>query len=90
MDWFIYNLVGDVLTYYWYGVQCKKIGYVRNKKQKGIVTSALLWACDIPNTNVLLPLDGKDIAFVASTNHMGKVWTVHALASKWLNVIAPL
>jgi hypothetical protein len=55
MDWFIYNLIGDVLTYYWYGVQCKKIGYVKIKKQKGIVANAFLRAHDIPNTNVLLP-----------------------------------
>jgi hypothetical protein len=41
----------------------QKIGYVRNKKQKGIVVNALLRACDIPNTNVLLHLDGEDIAF---------------------------
>jgi hypothetical protein len=73
MDLFIYNLVGDVITHYWYGVQCKKIGYVRNKKQKGIVASALLRTCDIPNSNVLLHPDGEDIAFVASTNHLGKV-----------------
>jgi hypothetical protein len=32
MDWFIYNLVSDVLIHYWYGVQCKKIDYVKNKK----------------------------------------------------------
>jgi len=55
MDWFIYNLIRDVLTHYWYGVQCKKFGYVKIKKQKGIVASAFLRAHDIPNTNVLLP-----------------------------------
>jgi len=72
MDWLIYNLVGDVLIHYWYGVQCKFFGYVKNKKQEGIVANALLQARDLPNTNVLLCLDGEDIAFVAFTNHLGK------------------
>jgi hypothetical protein len=62
MDWLIYNLVGDVLIHY----------YVKNKKQEGIVANALLQARDLPNTNVLLCLDGEDIAFVAFTNHLGK------------------
>jgi hypothetical protein len=44
---------------------------------------AFLQAHDILDTNVLLHLDEEDIAFVASTNHLGNVWTVHALASKW-------
>ncbi len=31
MDWLIYHLVGDMLTHYWYNIQCKMFGYVRNK-----------------------------------------------------------
>jgi hypothetical protein len=69
MDWFIYNLVGDVLIHYWYGVQCKIFDYVKNKKQEDIIVSALLRARDIPDTNVLLCPNGEDIAFVVSTNH---------------------
>jgi hypothetical protein len=83
MDWFIYNLVGDVLIHYWYGVQCKIFDYVKNKKQEDIIVSALLWARDIPDMNVLLCPNGEDIAFVVSTNHRGKVWIVHTLISKW-------
>ena len=30
MDWLVYHLVGDVLTHYWYGVQCKAFGFVKN------------------------------------------------------------
>jgi hypothetical protein len=41
MDWFIYHLVGDVLTHYWYGVECKIFGYIRNKKCEGIVTNVV-------------------------------------------------
>jgi hypothetical protein len=36
MDWPIYHLVSDVLTHYWYGVQCKIFGYIKNKKCEGI------------------------------------------------------
>ncbi len=90
MDWFIYNLVGDVLIHYWYKVQCNFFGYVRNKKQKGLITNALLWAHDILDTNVLPCPNGEDIAFVASINHLGKVWTIHAPTSKLLQCDCPL
>jgi hypothetical protein len=32
MDWIIYHLVGDVLTHYWYDVQYKVFGCIKNKK----------------------------------------------------------
>jgi hypothetical protein len=41
MDWLIYHLVGDVLTHYWYDMQCKLFGCIRNKKQEGIVASVI-------------------------------------------------
>jgi hypothetical protein len=50
---------------------------------------AFLQAHDIPYTNVLLHPNEEDIAFVASTNHLGKMWTVHALASKWWQCESP-
>jgi hypothetical protein len=37
MDWLIYNLVGDVLTHYWYGVHCKIFNYVRKKNKKTLL-----------------------------------------------------
>jgi hypothetical protein len=89
MDWLIYNLVGDVLTHYWYGVQCKMFEYVKNLKQEGFVARALLRIHDILDTNVLLHPDGEDVAFVASTNHLGKVWTIHAPTSKWRQCESP-
>ncbi len=45
--------------------------------------NAIIKACDIPNTNVMLHPDGENIALVASTNHPPKVWTIHNLTSKW-------
>jgi len=37
MDWFVYHLVGDVLTHYWYMVQCTIFGYVKNKNKKALL-----------------------------------------------------
>jgi hypothetical protein len=61
----------------------KFFGYLRNKKHESIVASTVLRARHIPYTNVMLRLDEEDIALAASTNHPLKVWTIHALASKW-------
>jgi hypothetical protein len=72
MDWLIYHLVGDVFTYYWYGVQCKIFGYIKNKKCEGIVANVVFQAHDIPSTNVLVYLDGVNIALVFC-NHPPKV-----------------
>jgi hypothetical protein len=33
--------------------------------------------------NVLLHPNGEDITFVASTNHLKKMWIVHALTLVW-------
>jgi hypothetical protein len=53
MGWLIFNLVGGVLTHYWYNVQFKFCKDVKNKKQEGIVALIVLRARDIPNSNVL-------------------------------------
>ena len=34
IDWT--HLIGDVLTHYWYGVQCKLYDFIKNKKLKGL------------------------------------------------------
>jgi hypothetical protein len=90
MDCLTYHLVGDILTHYWYGVQCKIFGFVRNKKQEGIIANVILRAYDIPNTNVMLHPDGEDIALVASTNHPPKMWIVHVPTSKWPQCNCPI
>jgi hypothetical protein len=84
MDWLIFHLVGDVLTHYFYGVQCKLSRYVRNKKQEGIVALAMLRARNIPNSKCPITChDGEDIVFVTSINHTPKVWTIHILSFEW-------
>ncbi len=85
MDWLIFHLVGDVLTRYWYGVQCKLSRYVKNKKQEGIVASAVLKAQDILDSNVLLCL-----IYVTSINHTPKIWTIHSSSFEWPQCDCPL
>ena len=82
MDWLIYHLTGDVLTHYWYNVQCKTFGFIRNKNQEGIVASAIIRANDIPDTNVLICED-EDVAYVGSVNNHPKVWTIKCPNSEW-------
>ena len=47
MDWLIYHLTRDMLTHYWYGVQCKVFGFVRNQKHEGIICSTTIQASAI-------------------------------------------
>jgi hypothetical protein len=90
LDWLIFHLVENVITHYWYGVQCKFFVYVKHKKQECIVALVVLKAQDIPNSNVLLCPNGEDIAYVASINHTPKVWTIHSPSSKWPQCECPL
>ena len=53
MDWLIYHLTGEVLTHYWYGVQCKAFGYIQNRKHEEIVASAIIRTSTILVTNFL-------------------------------------
>lgn len=89
MDWLIYHLTGDVITHYWYGVQCKAFGFVRNKHHEGIVCSAIIRASAIPDTNVLICKD-EDIAYVGSVNNRPKVWTIHSPDSEWAQCDCPV
>lgn len=89
MDWLVYHLTGDVLTHYWYGVQCKAFGFVRNKKHEGIVCSAIIRASAIPDTNVLICMD-EDVAYVGSVNNRPKVWTIHSPDSEWAQCDCPV
>ena len=89
MDWLIYHLMGDVLTHYWYGVQCKAFGFIRNTKQEGIVASAIIRATAIPDTNVRICLD-EDVAYVGSINNRPKVWIIHSPDSEWAQCNCPV
>jgi hypothetical protein len=89
MDWLIYHLMGDVLTHYWYGVQCKAFGFIRNTKHEGIVVTAIIRANAIPDTNVRICLD-ENVAYVGSINNRPKVWTIHSPDSEWAQCSCPI
>ena len=90
MDWLIYHLTGEVLTHYWYGVQCKAFGYIWNRKHEGIVVLAIIRAStSIPDTNVLICLE-DNVAYVGSVNNRPKVWTVHSPDSEWAQCDCPI
>lgn len=89
MDWLIFHLTGDVVTHYWYDVQCKAFGFVRNKHHEGIVCSPIIRAAAIPDTNVLIYKD-EDIIYVGSVNHRPKVWTMYSLDSEWVQCDCPV
>lgn len=55
--WIIYHLTRDMLTYYWYRVQCKVFGFVRNQKHEGNICSTTIRASAISNTNTLICMD---------------------------------
>jgi hypothetical protein len=63
---------------------------VKNKKQENIIAIVMLKAQNIPNFNVLLCLNGEDIAFVASINCPPKLWTIHLLSYEWPQCNCPL
>ena len=82
VDWLIYHLVGDVLTHYWYAVQCKLYGFIKNGKAEGIVANAVLRARNIPDEDVLICED-QTVAFVASQTDFPQVWTVTNPNTDW-------
>ena len=71
MDWLIYHLIGEVVIHYWYDVQCKAFGFIRNRNQEGIVASAIIQADAKPISNVLICID-DDVAYVGSVNNRPK------------------
>ena len=89
MDWLIFHLTGDVITHYWYGVQCKAFGFVRNKHHEGLVCSAIIRASEIPDRNVFISID-KSIAYVKSVNNMPKTWTIYSPDSEWAQCDCPV
>jgi hypothetical protein len=78
MDWLIYHLTGDVLTHYWYVVQCKLYGFIPNKTAERGVASAILRSKDIPDHLVKLFPGGQDVVQVISVNHFPSVYTILA------------
>ena len=89
MDWLIYHHTGEVVTHYWYGVQCKAFGFICNRNPEGIVASAIIRADAIPDTNILICID-VDVAYVGSVYNCPKVWTIHSLNLEWAQCSCPI
>ena len=89
IDWLIYHLAKDILTHYWYAVQCKLYGFIKNGKAEGMVASAVLRARDIPDAHVVFDEDHQ-IAYVASQNHLPSIYAVKSPHSDWASCDCPL
>ena len=82
VDWLKYHLVGDVLIYCWYAVQCKLYGFIKNGKAQIIMASAVIRAAEIPDEHVLI-CDEQDIAYVASQTNFPAIWVFTSPNSDW-------
>ncbi|KAG0600519.1 hypothetical protein M758_11G040500 [Ceratodon purpureus] len=89
VDWLIYHLLKDVLTHYWYAVQCKLYGFIKNGKAEGIVASAVIRAQEIPDEHVKISLE-DDIAYVASQTNFPTIWVISSPNSDWATCNCPL
>jgi hypothetical protein len=54
LDWLLHMLKKYVTTYYWYAVQCRIYGFVKNGKAEGIVASVVLCSLDISDGCIVL------------------------------------
>ena len=64
----MFHLIGDVLTHYWHGVQCKLDGFVKYQKFEEIVIGAVMRAHEITVKYVFMYPEEKDVALVISIN----------------------
>ena len=86
----MFHLIGDVLTHYWNGVQCKLDGIVKNQKLEGIVVGAVMRARDIFDKYVFMYHEEKDVALVISVNNYPSFWTVTCPNSTWAQCDCPM
>lgn len=89
VDWLIYHLLKDVLIHYWYAVQLKLYGFIKNGKAEGIVASAVIRAEEIPDELVKI-CEEQDIAYVASQTNFPAIWVVTSPNSDWAHCNCPL
>ena len=89
VDWLIYHLLKDVLIHYWYAVQCKLYGFIKNGKAEGIVANAVIRALDIPDEHVRIS-EEANVAYVASQTNFPTIWVVTSPNSDWAHCNCPL
>ena len=89
IDWLIYHLLKDVFIHYWYAVQCKIYGFIKNDKAHDIVASAVIRALDILDEHVIIS-EGVNVAYIASQTNFPTIWVVTSLNSDWAHYNCPL
>jgi len=90
LDWLIHMLKKYVTTHYWYAVQCRIYGFVKNGKAEGIVAGAVLRSLEIPDSHVVLYPNGEDLALCASISNFPTVYTITAPNSNWAHCDCPM
>lgn len=65
-----YHLMGEVVTDYWYGVQCKVFGFICNTKHEGIVVSIIIRANVVLDTNIFICMDADVTCIGLVNNHL--------------------
>lgn len=83
MDWLIYELTGNVIEKYDYQDWVKQNGFVKNKKQRQIMVSAIIQAQSIPDINVTLPVADGSPAYVKSSKRRHITYAVHNPCTEW-------
>jgi hypothetical protein len=89
VDWLVYHLVRNVLIHYWYAVQCKLYGFIKNRKVEDIVATAVIRAEEIPEEHVMI-CEEQDVAYVASHINFPAIWIVTSRNSDWAHCNCPL
>ena len=83
VDWLVHELIGEVLTHFWYQNLRKRFGFVINKRHEQIVVEALLKARNIPNSNITLPIEDGAPAILCSCTKLNVMYTVFNPISEW-------
>ena len=79
----------DVLIHYWYAVQCKLYGFIKNGKVEGIVANVVIRALEIHDEYVLICED-EDVAYVASKTNFLTIWLVISSNTDWAQCNCPM
>jgi hypothetical protein len=83
VDWCIHQLLGYVLSHYWYQSLRKNWGFVPNRKHEQFIINVVFHAKDFPNSCVIFPKDNCGYAIITSLKHQDVHYKVYNLESKW-------
>ena len=83
VDWLIHELIGEVLTHFWYQYLRKRFGFVIKKRHEYIVVGALLKAWNILDVNVTLPIADGAPTTMKSCSKLDILYTAFNPGSEW-------